>query len=583
MKWRSGRWLVLLALALALLGLAVPVLGGITRFWLLPGDYDLIKLDLSTPQAKFVALTFDDGPDSVHTPRILDILKQKGVRATFFVLGERATNNQELIRRIVQDGHVIGSHSTQHVALNKLSYDERRKELEETNHLLAGMGIKVQWFRPPFGAYDRRLIDLAHALGMRTVLWTVDPQDWQQEVEPEEIVRRVMGRVENGSVILLHAINPRTVTALPQIIDNLRERGFRLVTMDEWALLMSGKLKLEGLEGSRRLPPAQRPLLPAPSGPKLPPSSSKPAPRPKEKPQPAPPPTPVRVEQPGEVSYSLPPAPPPTKPISPPSGEALPPYLTLEKLSLAGTGEGYRVYHSPAQVWRMFWPGYREVPGAETGGGGKRSVVVEVEGPPTGRSTAAPAQPPRQRAKQPTNFPRPKLLLLTRAEILLASLEALRPVEVEPVDTTAPGYQDRIAIGKPVLLPAQVNLGRLIELISQGEEEIFLDGLAGVPKLSSMQKMALYLVSTRYYDPAREMIRRLRLPPACSPSRFSAPREVVLVIGCDRPAQWKVPPAATHLRRLSLVPVGLSWKQNLRDGEVVEIGPGRPLVVGFAW
>lgn len=177
-----------------------------------------------------VALTFDDGPHGTYTRELLDGLKQRGVVASFFVLGEHVEGNEELILRMKEEGHLIGNHTFSHVKLDTLSdlaaCDEVRRTCEAIE---AVTGEKVEYIRPPYGAYNE---ELECMINLNKVLWTVDPQDWNT-TDTNAIVRHVVNNVKDGDIILLHDIYPSSVAAALRIVDELKARGYIFVTVDD--------------------------------------------------------------------------------------------------------------------------------------------------------------------------------------------------------------------------------------------------------------------------------------------------------------------------------------------------------------
>jgi peptidoglycan/xylan/chitin deacetylase (PgdA/CDA1 family) len=175
-----------------------------------------------------VALTFDDGPDPDSTPRILDELKRAGIKATFFVVGSMARRYPELVRREVADGMEVGDHTWTHSHLAGRDTGYVRDQLMRTRDLLKTLGADVTVFRPPYGSYGPGTIDIASTLGMRTVIWSVDPADYRKPA-PSVIVRRVMNQLKPGSIILMHdggGDRSRTVAALKMLIEEIRKRGY---------------------------------------------------------------------------------------------------------------------------------------------------------------------------------------------------------------------------------------------------------------------------------------------------------------------------------------------------------------------
>lgn len=188
----------------------------------------------STPPR--IALTFDDGPDARYTPEILDILAKYHARATFFVVGQCAAANRTLLCRMVTEGHELGNHTWTHASLPTVSASRIRLELARTNQVIEdAVGRKVRWFRPPYGALDARARKIAWAAGCDIALWSVDPRDWSRPGS-SVIFTRVVGRVRNGAVILMHdggGVRKETVDAVRRIVPALEERGYELVTLSE--------------------------------------------------------------------------------------------------------------------------------------------------------------------------------------------------------------------------------------------------------------------------------------------------------------------------------------------------------------
>lgn len=190
-----------------------------------------------------VAITFDDGPDPVWTPRILKILASRGVKATFFMIGREMEENSDLVSRVLKEGHEIGNHSFTHPNLAKVPDARIALELNATQRLLESItGRSTSLFRPPYNADSRptdpaelRAIRVAQELGYTTVLENIDPRDWQQP-GARELLRRVKDARPEGNILLLHdggGNRQQTVEALPAIIDYLHERGDEIVTVSE--------------------------------------------------------------------------------------------------------------------------------------------------------------------------------------------------------------------------------------------------------------------------------------------------------------------------------------------------------------
>jgi peptidoglycan/xylan/chitin deacetylase (PgdA/CDA1 family) len=179
-------------------------------------------------QRPVVSLTFDDGPSSYYTPRVLDTLRAHGVQATFFVLGRRAETHPEILARIATEGHDIGNHSWSHPSFRSLWKEQIRDEICRTDAVVeAATGLRPALFRPPFGRYAESAVPLVGGLGHHFVLWSVDGADWENENEAE-VAQTIVRKARPGSIILLHDREPVTARALPQIIAGLRAKGFEI-------------------------------------------------------------------------------------------------------------------------------------------------------------------------------------------------------------------------------------------------------------------------------------------------------------------------------------------------------------------
>jgi peptidoglycan-N-acetylglucosamine deacetylase len=182
----------------------------------------------------YVAFTFDDGPHPENTPRLLDVLAARGVRATFYVIGEPVTRYPDVVRRAIAEGHEIGSHTWSHRFLTTQTSHSIARELKSTHEAIEeAIGVPPSALRPPFGAVTEdmsRWID--YQFGYPTVLWSVSAQDWE-DPGSKEIADRLVSRTTPGSIVLNHDIYAPTVDAMPATLDRLTERGFRFVTVSE--------------------------------------------------------------------------------------------------------------------------------------------------------------------------------------------------------------------------------------------------------------------------------------------------------------------------------------------------------------
>jgi len=193
----------------------------------------LRKLIRGDTKRRWIALTFDDGPHPNYTPKIVAILRQHNVRATFFVVGKMAEKYPNLVRLLQASGMEIGNHTYDHVNLTKLNEGAIAAEIERCGEVIRRItGSQPTLFRPPGGDYNPTVARVAERLGYWMVLWTDDPGDYAQP--PESVLRRrLFTNISNGGVILLHDGVSETVNLLPQLIENLHKEGYEIVPVGE--------------------------------------------------------------------------------------------------------------------------------------------------------------------------------------------------------------------------------------------------------------------------------------------------------------------------------------------------------------
>jgi peptidoglycan/xylan/chitin deacetylase (PgdA/CDA1 family) len=182
----------------------------------------------------YIAMTFDDGPSSENTPRLLEMLKQRNIKATFFLIGENAAANPDLVRRILAEGHEIGNHSWTHPQLSKLSDDRVTTEITKTQDAIKdASGYTPTLLRPPYGAITARQREwIENQFGLNIILWSVDPLDWKRP-GASVITQRILSQVRPGAIILSHDIHKQTIDAMPATLDGLISKGYKFVTVTQ--------------------------------------------------------------------------------------------------------------------------------------------------------------------------------------------------------------------------------------------------------------------------------------------------------------------------------------------------------------
>lgn len=176
------------------------------------------------------ALTFDDGPRAETTGELLEGLALREIPATFFLVGERIEGNEALLKQMKDAGHQIGIHTYHHVKLTEVNQEQYQEEIGKTRALLSqALGEGDYWLRPPYGIYDD---NVKHWADSPLVLWSVDPEDWKDQ-NKERVVSHVVSHVRDGDIILLHDIYHSSVQAALEIVDELTDRGFCFVTVEQ--------------------------------------------------------------------------------------------------------------------------------------------------------------------------------------------------------------------------------------------------------------------------------------------------------------------------------------------------------------
>lgn len=181
-------------------------------------------------EKKKVALTFDDGPHPQYTPEMIAGLKERNVKATFFLLGEEVEKYPEIVKQLHEEGHLIGNHSYKHEQLSKLPMEQACQQVNRTNELICDItGVYPSYLRPPFGDWHEKL---DCEVNMVEVLWDIDTLDWSSK-NHAQIVNKVLNNVQDNDIILMHDGYETSVTAAMEIIDTLKKQGYEFVTVDE--------------------------------------------------------------------------------------------------------------------------------------------------------------------------------------------------------------------------------------------------------------------------------------------------------------------------------------------------------------
>src|SRR5216110_2067484 len=210
----------------------------------------------------YIAMTFDDGPSATLTPKLLDLLAAHHIKATFFVIGENVAEHPEIVARAAQEGHEIANHSWSHPNFGKMSDENVRRQLQQTDDAIKNAtGKRPTLLRPPYGSITAREKRWIHdEFGYDIILWDVDPYDWKRP-GPAVVRARILKEIRPGSIVLSHDIHPGTVEAMPSTFDELEAKGFKFVTVSELLAMASPvtpypKAEAVGKTAAKAAPPA---------------------------------------------------------------------------------------------------------------------------------------------------------------------------------------------------------------------------------------------------------------------------------------------------------------------------------------
>lgn len=186
-------------------------------------------------KSKIVALTFDDAPDSKDTPKLLDILKDQGVKATFFLIGKKINGCENIVERAYDEGHLIAGHTYTHPALTKISSQQVESELTGVDDkIYSVIGRRIVFIRPPYGDINQSVDNTYNRLNYKAVLWSIDTLDWQNH-DKNKIINTVMAKASTDDIILCHmdGTDGATLEAVPELIKNLKDKGYSFERVDQ--------------------------------------------------------------------------------------------------------------------------------------------------------------------------------------------------------------------------------------------------------------------------------------------------------------------------------------------------------------
>ena len=192
---------------------------------------------MGSSEDKYVYLTFDNGYEAGYTSPILDTLKQNNVKAAFFITGHYLNSQPELVKRMIDEGHIVGNHTVNHYSLPDLSDDELKKEIQTLHTAVyEKFNYEMKYIRPPKGEFSQRTLNLTKSLGYTTVMWSFAYDDWDENKQGREeyAKEKILSNIHNGCVILLHANSKDNCNILNDVINQIKNMGYEFKTLDEF-------------------------------------------------------------------------------------------------------------------------------------------------------------------------------------------------------------------------------------------------------------------------------------------------------------------------------------------------------------
>ena len=208
----------------------------------------------------YIAMTFDDGPSATLTPKLLNLLAARHLKATFFLIGQNVVDHPDIVARAAREGHEIANHSWSHPKLGSMSDEAVRRELQRTDDAIKNaIGKRPTLMRPPYGSITARQKRWIHdQFGYQIILWDVDPLDWRRP-GPAVVTSRILKETRPGSIVLSHDIHPGTIEAMPATLSQLEAKGFKFVTVSELIAMATPETPKPAASPAPRVSPRSRP------------------------------------------------------------------------------------------------------------------------------------------------------------------------------------------------------------------------------------------------------------------------------------------------------------------------------------
>lgn len=192
---------------------------------------------LGNNEKKNIYLTFDEGYEAGYTPRILETLKENNVTATFFLTAHFVNTQPDLVKQMIEEGHIVGNHTVNHKSMPDLTEEQIKKEVMDLHHVLnEKFGYEMKYIRPPKGEFSERTLQMTNSLEYKTVMWSFAYEDWNEDKQPneEEAKKKILNNLHNGEIMLLHGNSKTNTNILDSIIKEAKNMGYEFKSLDEF-------------------------------------------------------------------------------------------------------------------------------------------------------------------------------------------------------------------------------------------------------------------------------------------------------------------------------------------------------------
>ena len=192
---------------------------------------------LGNKDSKVIYLTFDEGYEAGYTPKILEVLKENDVKAAFFITAHYLNTEEDLVKQMIEEGHIVGNHTVNHKSMPSLTEEEIKKEVMDLHTAIyEKFGYEMKYIRPPKGEFSEKSIKYTNTLGYKTVMWSFAYEDWNEKKQPDEekAKKKILGNLHNGEIMLLHGNSKTNTNILDSIIKEAKEMGYQFKSLDEF-------------------------------------------------------------------------------------------------------------------------------------------------------------------------------------------------------------------------------------------------------------------------------------------------------------------------------------------------------------